>query len=74
MVKKTLEYDFQTVLHSIAHLFTEYSLHVSEIRKRDQKSKNGDADFPFSQFSFVATLSHWYPDWVKVVLACFEAC
>ena len=25
------------------------------------------ADFPFFQFSFVATLSHRYQDWVRVV-------
>ena len=32
------------------------------------------ADIPFSQFSFLALLSHWYQHWVKVALACFETC
>ena len=37
MVKQTLELDFQTILHSIRRLFTEYLRDVSEIQKMRQK-------------------------------------
>ena len=37
-------------------------------------TKKIGADFPFFPFSFVATLSHWYQDWVIVAIACFETC
>ena len=40
-----------------------------KLRKWDQKTKKNRAqNFPFFQFSFVAILSHWYKDWVKVAL------
>ena len=29
-------------------------------------------DFPFFQSPFVATLSHWYQDWVEAAVPCFE--
>ena len=64
MVEKTLEYDFQTKLHSITGLCTKKWLDVSEIKKARPKKflKMENADFSFFQFSFEATLSHWYQD------------
>ena len=43
------------------------------LQNQDKKIKKKiSADFPFLQFPFMATLSHWYGDWVKAALACFE--
>ena len=76
MGKKTLEEDFQAILHSIACLFTQYWHVVSKIEKTGPKNQTKiSADFPFFfQFPFMATLSHWYKDWVQVAKTCFEAC
>ena len=41
-------------------------------RKRDQNFKKVHRRFSVFQFSFVATLSHWYHDWVNVALAGLE--
>ena len=66
MVKKTLEKDSQTILHSIACCLQN---HGNGTKKN---LKYMSADFPFFQFSFMATSSHWYQDWVEVTIACFE--
>ena len=58
----------------LAYLKVKPSMMTPKSRKRDQKIKKNSADFQFFQFSFVASLSHWYQDWVKVNLACFQEC
>ena len=49
MVKKSLEYDFQTTLHSIARLFTEFRHDASEIVEIGPKIRKkicADSVFP----------------------------
>ena len=45
MVKKTHEQDFQTILHSIACLFTEYWHVVSKIKKTGPKNQKYQRSF-----------------------------
>ena len=65
MVKKFLEYDFQTILHSIARLFTKYWLDVSVTRTRNQKKTAQIFRFPrFSLWPLYPT--HCYQDCVML--------
>ena len=75
MVEKTLKQDFFRRYYITLHTFSRnIDLMSQKSRKRDKKIKKNSAYLPFFQFSFVATLSHWYQDWVKVTPACFETC
>ena len=71
-VKKTLESGFQTILHSIPRLLTEYWHDVSELKKMGPKNqKKMSAVFPVFVYGpfipLVSTLG-------KAVPACFETC
>ena len=53
------------------------SIYMISLRNQENKTKMKDkliAVFLFIQLSFVATLSDWYQDWVKVGLACYQTC
>ena len=52
MVEKTLEQEFQMILHIITRLFTKYQLDVTEIKETGPKKSNQNwaQNFRFSSF------------------------